>query len=146
MGFDITGLGSVFDFAGKVVDKLFPDPTQKAQAQLELFKLQQSGELAKLAAETDLAKAQIAVNQEEAKSTNWFVAGGRPFIMWICGFAFAYASVGEPCARFVATVIFHYAGQFPVIDTNITLQVLLGLLGLGGMRSFEKMRGVEGNR
>lgn len=142
----IDPISIALDIGSKIIDKIWPDPAQKAQAQLELFKLQQSGELAKLAAETDLAKAQIAVNQEEAKSTNWFVAGGRPFIMWICGFAFAYASVGEPCARFVATVIFHYAGQFPVIDTNITLQVLLGLLGLGGMRSFEKMRGVEGNR
>lgn len=142
----IDPISIALDIGSKIIDKIWPDPTQKAQAQLELLKMQQSGELAKLAAETDLAKAQIAVNQEEAKSTNWFVAGGRPFIMWICGFAFAYASVGEPCARFVATVIFHYTGQFPVIDTNITLQVLLGLLGLGTMRSFEKMKGVEGNR
>lgn len=146
MGFDLTGLGSVFDFAGKVVDKLFPDPVQKAQAQIELFKLQQSGDLAKFAAETDITKAQIAVNQEEAKSTNMFIAGGRPFIMWVCGVAFAYVSIGEPVARFVLTVLYHYQGAFPVIDTSITMQVLLGLLGLGVMRTTEKIKGAEGNR
>lgn len=146
MGFDLTGLGSVFDFAGKVVDKLFPDPAQKAQAQLELFKMQQSGELAKLAAETDIAKAQIAVNQEEAKSSSLFIAGGRPFIMWICGFAMAYVSIIEPIARFISAVWFHYSGAFPAIDTALTLQVLLGLLGLGSMRTVEKIKGVEGNR
>lgn len=146
MGFDITGLGSIFDFAGKVVDKLFPDPAQKAQAQLELFKLQQSGELAKFAAETEITKAQIAVNQEEAKSTNWFIAGGRPFIMWVCGLAFAYVSLGEPLARFVMTVLYHYQGPYPAIDTTVTMQVLLGLLGLGVMRTTEKLKGAEGNR
>lgn len=143
---DLTGLGSVFDFAGKIVDKLFPDPAQRAQAQIELIKLQQSGDLARLAAETDIIKAQIAVNQEEAKSTNLFIAGGRPFIIWACGFAMAYVSIIEPIARFVAAVGFHYVGAFPVIDTTITMQVLLGLLGLGSMRSVEKIKGVEGNR
>lgn len=142
MGFDLTGLGGVFDFAGKIIDKLFPDPAQKAQAQLELLKMQQSGELAKLAAETDIAKAQIAVNQEEAKSSSLFIAGGRPFILWVCGVAFAYATIGEPVARFIASVIFHYTGAYPVIDTMLTLQILFGLLGLGGMRTFEKVKGV----
>lgn len=146
MGWDPTGLGSVFDFAGKIVDKLIPDPAQKAQAQLELIKLQQSGELAKLASDTDITKAQIAVNQEEAKSSSKFIAGGRPFIIWVCGFSFAYATVLEPIARFAATVIFHYGGSFPVIDTLLTMQVLVGLLGLGGMRTYEKAKGVEGNR
>ena len=93
-----------------------------------------------------LQLAQLAVNQEEAKSTNWFVAGARPFIMWTCGVSLAYAAIIEPFARFVAKVHFGYDGAFPVIDTNLTLQVLMGLLGLGGMRTFEKVKGAEGNR
>jgi hypothetical protein len=93
-----------------------------------------------------LDMAQIGVNTEEAKSTNWFVAGGRPFIMWTCGVAFAYATIVEPLARFVATVFYHYGGAYPVIDTNLTMQVLIGLLGLGAYRSLEKVKGVEGNR
>ncbi len=144
MGIDPISIA--LEIGSKILDKIFPDPAQKAQAQLELFKLQQSGELAKLTAETDLAKAQISVNQEEAKSTSWFIAGGRPFILWTCGFAFAYATIGEPIARFLATVIFHYDGTYPAIDTGLTMQVLLGLLGLGGFRTLEKIKGVEGNR
>jgi len=101
-------------------------------------------DMAKIGIQVDLA--QIAVNVEEAKSTNWFVAGGRPFILWVCGVAFAYVAIVEPTARFAAQVIFHYTGQFPAIDTTLTLQVLGGLLGLSGLRSAEKLKGAEGNR
>lgn len=62
--------------------------------------------------------------------------------MWICAFALAYASVIEPVARFVAKVWFGYSGDFPVIDTDLTMQVLIGVLGLGAYRSFEKAKGV----
>ena len=90
--------------------------------------------------------AQIGVNTEEAKSLNVFVAGWRPFVGWVGGFAFAYAAVFEPVARFVAKVAYGYGGAFPVIDTALTMQILTGLLGLGALRSYEKKNGVEGNR
>ena len=61
--------------------------------------------------------------------------------MWVCGFAFAYIAIIEPIARFIAVVGFKYAGPFPVIDTNLTMQVMLALLGLGAMRSFDKKNG-----
>lgn len=138
---DITGLGSVFDFASKIVERIFPNPTDAANAKIELFKLQQSGDLAKLAAETDITKAQIGVNAVEAQSEHWFVSGGRPFVIWVGGFGLAYASILEPIARFVAAVIYHYSGPFPAIDTSITMQVLFGLLGLGAMRSYDKKQG-----
>jgi hypothetical protein len=142
---DLTGLGSLADFGGKVLDKLtayFPDQASKDAAKLEILKMQQSGELAAMAAETDLAKAQIAVNAVEAASGSLFVAGWRPWIGWICGVAFGYAAILEPLMRFVATVIYKYTGAFPVIDTVLTLQVLLGMLGLGVMRSWDKGKGV----
>jgi len=126
----------------KLIERLWPDPAQRDAAKLELAKMVQSGEMAKLAAETDLAKGQLAINLEEAKSTNWFISGGRPFVMWVCGFAFAYAAVFEPIARFVAAIFFSYKGAFPVIDTALTIQVLFGILGLGGLRTYEKQKGV----
>lgn len=89
-----------------------------------------------------LQLGQIGTNTEEAKSDNWFVAGGRPAIMWICGIAFAYSAVIEPFVRFIAQVGFHYNGLFPVIDTDITQQVLYGILGLGAARTIEKVKGV----
>lgn len=85
--------------------------------------------------------AQIAVNTEEAKNSNWFVAAWRPFVGWTCGVSLAYVSVIEPIGRFIAQVGFKYSGAFPVIDTTITMQVLLGLLGLAGMRTYDKKNG-----
>lgn len=84
--------------------------------------------------------AQIEVNKEEAKSTNLFVSGWRPFIGWICGFALLYVAILEPMARFAFTM-FGYTGSYPVVDTDITMQVLLGMLGLAGLRSFDKKQG-----
>lgn len=133
---------TILSIADTILARIFPDPTQAAAAKLELLKMQQSGELAQLAADTDLAKGQLAINQTEAQSTNWFVSGGRPFIMWGCGFAMLYASLFEPIMRFIAVVMFKYAGAFPLIDTSLTTQVLLGLLGLAGMRSLDKKNGV----
>jgi hypothetical protein len=104
--------------------------------------MQQAGELAQLAADTDLAKLQIQTNIEEAKSTNWFVAGWRPAIGWVCGAGLAYAALVEPFARFAAKVWFGYTGEFPAIDTDLTLQVMMGMLGLGAMRSAERIKGV----
>jgi len=85
---------------------------------------------------------QVEINKIEAASGSLFVSGGRPFVVWVCAFALAYASVVEPIARFVAKVGFGYDGEFPVIDTELTMQVLVGVLGLGAYRSFEKVRGV----
>lgn len=139
-------ISGLFSAAQSLIERFFPDPEKKAAAQLELLRMQQNGDLAQLAAETDLAKLQIQVNLEEAKSTNWFVAGWRPGIGWVCGAALAYAALIEPLARFVAKVWFGYSGEFPVISTDLTLQILMGLLGLGAMRSIEKIKGGEAHR
>jgi hypothetical protein len=88
-----------------------------------------------------IALAQIATNTEEAKSTNWFVSGARPATIWICNVGLLYATVFEPTMRFTATVLFKYAGTFPVIDTTLTSQLLFALLGVGVMRSYDKKQG-----
>ena len=139
-------IAPILEIGKGIINRLFPDPAAAAAAQLELLKMQQNGELALLASETDLAKLQIQVNVEEAKSTNWFVAGWRPFVGWTCGAGLVYVAVLEPLARFAAKVAFGYSGEFPSISTDITLQVLLGMLGLGAMRSVEKIKGGEANR
>ena len=138
-------LSGLFDLGKGLIDRLFPDPAAKAAAQLELLKMQNAGDLAQLAADTDLAKLQIQTNLAEAAG-NWFTAGWRPFIGWICGVSLCYVAIIEPVARFVAQVWFPYTGAFPTIDTQLTMQVLLGMLGLGAMRSAEKIKGAENNR
>lgn len=140
MAFD--PLTAVLDIGGKLIDRLWPDPAQRDAAKVKLFELNQSGELAKLAAETDLAKGQLAINQAEAQNPRLFVSGWRPWVGWVCGAAFAYAAILEPVARFVAAVGFGYKGEFPAIDTALTMQVLFGILGLGGLRTWEKQKGV----
>ena len=127
-------ISAALDIGGKLIDRLWPDPTQAAQAKLELIKLQQSGELAEITAQTDINKA-------EAASNSVFVAGWRPFCGWIGGCGLAYAAIIEPTARFVATVMVGYTGDFPAIDTTVTMQVLFGMLGLGAMRSYDKVKG-----
>ena len=129
------GLDAILGIGGKLIDKLIPDPAAQDAARLELLKLQQSGELAAMTAQTE-------INKVEAASGSVFVSGARPFILWGCGMAMLYAALFEPIMRFVAVVIFHYAGNFPVIDTTLTTQVLIGLLGLGGLRSLDKSNGV----
>lgn len=133
MAFDPISLA--LEIGGKVLDRVFPDPTERAKAQLELLKLEQSGDLAVMTAQTD-------INKIEAGSTHLFVSGWRPFIGWVCGVSLVYAALIEPMARFIAKVMFSYVGEFPIIDTTLTLQILLGLLGLAGMRSWEKKEGV----
>ena len=138
-------LSGLFDLGKGLIDRVLPDPAAKAAAQLELLKMQQAGDLAQLASDTDLAKLQIQTNLAEAAG-NWFTAGWRPFIGWICGVSLCYVAILEPVARFVAQVWFAYTGAFPTIDTQLTMQVLLGMLGLGAMRSAEKIKGAENNR
>jgi hypothetical protein len=90
--------------------------------------------------------AQIGVDQVEAASDSVFVAGWRPAVGWVGALGLGYVAIVEPFARFLALVGFHYAGPFPVIDTSLTMQVLMGILGLGGMRTFEKVKGVASGK
>ena len=125
---------ALLNIGNTLINKLFPDPAQAAQAQLALLKMQQDGDLAVMVAQTD-------INKVEAASTSMFVAGWRPFVGWVGGAGLAYAAIIEPILRLIATLN-GYTGAFPAIDTTITMQILFGLLGLGAMRSFDKVKGV----
>jgi len=103
------------------------DPQKAAEIELKLTEM-----------EAQAMNAQAQINIAEAGSEHWFVAAWRPFIGWSCGLAFIYAAILEPLARFIAKVGFDYKGEFPVIDTMLTMQVLIGMLGLGAYRSFDK--------
>lgn len=126
---------------GKVLDRLIPDPKAKAEAQLELLKMQQSGELAVLAADTQLAQAQADVNKTEAANPNTFVSGWRPFIGWVCGLGMASQFVFGPLFTW-ASALWGHPTPFPVLDMGTLLTLLFGMLGLGAMRTTEKINGV----
>lgn len=132
-------LDGLFQFGGKLLDKFFPDPQEKAKAMLELEKMKQNGELALLTSETELAKAQTEINKIEAASQDKFASRWRPFIGWVCGVAFAYHFVLQPLLAFIFAAAGHNV-ELPKFDMDALSTVLLGMLGLGTMRSFEKIK------
>jgi hypothetical protein len=122
-------LDAILGIGGKLIDKLIPDPAAKDAAKLELLKLQQSGELAAMTAQTE-------INKVEAASSSIFVSGWRPAIGWVCAAAMCYQYLVRP---FLAA--FYPVLVFPGLDENLW-QLMAGLLGLGGLRTFEKLNNV----
>ena len=88
-----------------------------------------------------LAKGQIQANTEQAKHPSLFVAGARPAIMWICALGLLTQFFIKPIAEW-ATAIWLPETQLPELNTGELMTLTLSLLGLGGMRSFEKTKGV----
>lgn len=79
------------------------------------------------------------INVEEAKSASTFVAGWRPFVGWVCGFALAYNYVLFPLIAYIAKCISDSAPPMPPLDTGELVTILIGMLGLGGLRTAEKI-------
>jgi hypothetical protein len=127
-------LFALLDIGGKVIDRVWPDPIQAAAAKLELFKLQQSGELAQIA-------GQMEINRVEAANPSVFVSGWRPAIGWVCGAGFAIQFVVGPLAEW-GSALYGTPVKFPAMDTGTMMPLLLGMLGLGGLRTAEKIQGV----
>ena len=118
-----------------LLDKFIEDKDQKNAIAHEIATLAE-----KQAHESQMA--QILTNREEAKSRSVFVAGWRPFIGWTCGVALAYHFIISPLILFAVAVAGLEIPALPVFDMDALMTVLLGMLGLGGMRSFEKAKGL----
>ena len=112
----------------KILDKFVPDPAAKAEAEAALR-----------TALLDWDKSQMAVNAAEAGSGDWFSRRWRPFIGWVCGLAFAYHYILQPFLLFLFAV-FGVAIKLPAFDMMTLSGVLFGMLGLGGLRTYEKTR------
>jgi len=126
-------LGPLFDLGGKIIERMFPDPSAKAAAELELLKIAQAGDL-------QTVLAQLEINAKEAQHPSIFVAGWRPFVGWCCGIGLAYATIGHNVLSWLAT-----AKGWPVppaVDSDVLIYTLGGLLGIAGLRSVEKVKGV----
>jgi len=124
----------VLGFGTKLIDKLIPDPAAKAAALQKLEELRQTGDLAVIA-------NQAEINKIEAANPKLFVSGARPFIMWVCGAALAFQLVVGPVIVWGAAM----AGRTvppPIMQTELLTTLLVGMLGLGGMRTVEKLNGV----
>jgi hypothetical protein len=126
-------LGPLLEFGRSLIERFLPDPTAKAAAELALLKMTQEGDLKEVL-------AQLEINAAEAANPSLFVAGGRPFFLWVGGVGFGYAVLLQPLFAWVSLI----AGWPvpPLLDTDLLWVVVSGLLGISGMRSVEKMKGV----
>ena len=144
MAFPLFVLGPLMEIAGKIFDRVIPDKAAAEKAKTEFFAQAQSQEF-------QLMLEQIKVNIEEAKHPNMFVAGWRPFIGWTCGFSLAYTYILLPFLQFVvytfgSVEMVKKVAMLPALDLAQLIPILVGMLGLGVMRTWEKIKDAEGNR
>ena len=119
---------------GTLVDRLIPDKAAAERAKADM-------EAALVKASNEAALAQVEVNKIEAGHASVFVAGWRPFIGWVCGAALAWAFIVGPVLSWSLAVL-GIRESLPPIMTDNLFELVLAMLGLGGLRTFEKMRGV----
>ena len=115
----------------KVLDKFIPDPEARAKAESDLRESLQSWD-----------KAQTDVNAVEANNPSVFVSGWRPFIGWTCGIALAYQYVVTPIVMWMATMAHFVLPNPPKLDETLW-QLVFAMLGMGGLRTYEKVKGVS---
>ena len=123
----------------KLLDKLIPDPAARENARLELMKMEREQDLEEFKLALTADQMQADINKQEASSDNLFVAGWRPFIGWVCGVAFAYHFVAQPLLAFALANTGHTVA-LPQFQMDELSTVLMGMLGLGGLRTIEKLR------
>jgi|SRR6185436_9910439 len=126
---------------GNVLDKIIPNTAERERAKAELALKLAENETELLKLFTQIDQSQIEVNKEEAKSSSLFVSGWRPFIGWTCGAGVSWAFVLKPIADWGIAASGHVVTT-PILQTGELMSLLLGLLGMGALRSFEKVKGV----
>ena len=126
-------LGPLLDVGKTLIDRFLPDQEAKRKAEAELLTMAAQGELKTIL-------AQLEINAKEAANPNVFVSGGRPFFLWVSGVGFAYATIVQPILAWVAAIKGWPAP--PDVNQDLLWVVVTGLLGLGGLRSVEKVKGV----
>ena len=126
---------SILEIGAKLLDKVIPDKDAREKAQAELIKAAQDQDF-------QLALAQIKVNEEEAKSENIFKSGWRPSIGWTCSVSFMLHFVVFPIVDKIMVSLGHQALAIP-FDMTTLMTVLGGLLGIGGLRTYEKVKGLK---
>ena len=125
---------------GTVVEKVIPDPQAAADAKLRVMELAQRGELAVLDADMKLALGQIEVNKAEA-TTDMFRGGWRPAVGWVCVVGLAYQFVLQPVLPWLVALFGAQVPPLPAIDNETLMVLLTGMLGLGGLRTLERVKG-----
>ena len=135
-------LTSLLPILGSILDKVIPDPKAAGEAKLKAMELAQTGALAELEDEVKLSLGQVEVNKIEAESSDLFKSGWRPFIGWVCGMGLLTQFLLAPILTWVSMLMNHPI-TFPPLDTSVLMTLLFGMLGLGTLRTTEKLKGVK---
>lgn len=125
----IAGLGEVADLAKDVIGRIWPNKTEQEKAEL--------------AAALTVVQGQIEVNKVEAASANWFTSSWRPFIGWVCGAALAYTYIVYPLLLWGCAVWAPHLTPPKLVIDGMLYELLFGMLGLAGLRSFDKLKGTS---
>jgi len=124
-----------------IINKVIPDKAAAAQAVATLNQLQLQGQFAQELAQLQaITSAQSDINKVEAGSESLFVSGWRPMIGWVCAAALAYQYLARPLAQGIASAVGHPLPAWPGLDDDLW-QLMMGMLGMGGLRSFDKLKG-----
>jgi hypothetical protein len=126
---------SIIEIGAKLLDKVIPDKDARERAQAELLKAANDQDF-------QLSLAQIRVNEEEAKSENIFKSGWRPAIGWICVFGLFYNFVLYNILLWVVAT-FGINITPPALMSDILMELVFAMLGLGSLRTFEKVKGIK---
>ena len=145
MSFD--PISAALDLGKAAIDKIWPDPIKRAEEHRKLEELAQNGDLARLQAEVQLLLGQMEVNKVEAAHASIFVAGWRPWVGWVGGCSLAYSGLIHPLLSWL-WMLMTALGYIPegveappYIEPAILGGIVSGMLGIGGMRSFDKKTG-----
>lgn len=130
-------IGDVIEEVGGVLRQVLPDPKARAEVELKLTEIRDRAE----ARAAEQLQGQVDVNKIEAAHASIFVAGWRPFVGWVCGFALAYTAILSPFIEFVARSIFAWKGEMPELPVSFLQVVLMGMLGLTAARTVETVTG-----
>lgn len=133
LDFSLGDVGEVLVKAREAITgKRIDDPVKQAELALQLKQLEQA-----------IGKGQIEINKEEAKNPNLFVAGWRPAIGWIGAIAIGYTYVLYPILLFYVELKGHKDIHIPTMDMGVLFNLILAMLGLGGLRTYEKVKNVQ---
>lgn len=145
----IDPITAAINLGTSVINRIWKDPAKQAEEVRKLQQLAQEGDLAVISSYVELLLAQIEVNKTEAVHKSLFVAGWRPFIGWCGGGAMCYQFIIYPMLMWLWALLIAFdkipadAVPPPVLETGALFSIVTGMLGIGGMRTIERLRGVS---
>lgn len=136
---DLVGGGALGNVLGKVFDRVFPDPADRAKAEMAVLEMKQKGEFRALDSIDSSDKNQAEVNKVEAASESLFKSGWRPAVGWVCVLALSAQFFGLPLLSWIASNELGWSAP-PKLELGELISILIGMLGLGAYRTYEKTR------